>query len=122
MALASNLNPAKPKALINSKTAVNSSATPSLPLTGSTRPSVALNASGSSALLLPRISIFQLPVRSIAEMAVVTVACVARQLKVTRQSQMSANMAAYRRARRVQKACTPMRSDPLARSKMAPTA
>ena len=34
----------------------------------------------SSALALPRTSIFQVPVRSMAEMAVLTVACVARQL------------------------------------------
>ena len=34
----------------------------------------------SSALALPRTSIFQVPVRSMPEMAVLTVACVARQL------------------------------------------
>jgi hypothetical protein len=76
----------------------------------------------NSAFVLLRISIFQVPVRSIAEIAVMTVACVARQLKVTRHTQMTAKMAANGRARRAQKASTVIKSDPLERSKMTPRA
>src|SRR5262245_44401633 len=41
----------------------------------------------SSVLVLPRASIFQVPVRSIEEIVVPTVACVARQLNTARQIQ-----------------------------------
>jgi hypothetical protein len=64
----------------------------------------------------------RLPVRSVAEIVVVTVACVDRQLKVTRQTQMRAKMAVNERARRTQKASTLIKSDPLERSKMTPRA
>ena len=79
----------------------------------------------SSALVLPRTSIFQVPVRSMAEMAVLTVACVARQLKTTRQIQAAPRKAVVpsaRRAGKASKASKATGSMPFAISKIAPTA
>ena len=54
----------------------------------------------SSVFAFVRTSIFQVPVRSIDEMAVVTVACVAKQLKTTPKSQAAPSANARPRASR----------------------
>ena len=75
----------------------------------------------SSAFVLPRTSILQVPVRSMEEMAVLTLPCVARQLKVTRQIQAIPSRPALHRAPRDQRARSQTGRKLLPMSKRAPT-
>jgi hypothetical protein len=76
----------------------------------------------SALVLLLRISIFQVPLRSMAAMAVLTVACVASQLKMTRQPQAMPITTASPNDRRTQSANTATGRIALAMSSTTPTA